>query len=60
MKKVWEALSGRKTYLGVAAWLILGLALDVGWVTQELHDQIMPMVKAWTGVSIAHKVVKRG
>ena len=55
-------LDGYKTYIGVAAWVVVSILTDMGVITGVYQSAIMSMVEGWTGVSLIHKtekVVKR-
>lgn len=47
-------LSGYKTYIGIIAAGILGVAYAMGWVDQTQFDIAGSLILAWTGVALKH------
>jgi outer membrane lipoprotein SlyB len=51
-------LNGKKTYIGMIAGGMLGIAVSAGWVEWEKVQWIAAAIAAWTGVAITHKADK--
>lgn len=50
-----SVLDGYKTYIGLVAGGVLGIAVTAGWVAWEQVDWIAVLISTWTGVAVAHK-----
>ena len=53
-------LSGYKTHIGMIAAGIYGVVIQAEWATAEQIGWLLPIILAWTGVSIKHAIDKRG
>jgi len=53
-------LDGNKTYLGLIAAGVAGVAVSLGWVdaTSPAFQTAMTLIGTWTGVAITHKANK--
>lgn len=51
-------MNGKKTYIGMIAGGMLGIAVSAGWVEWEKVQWIAAAIAAWTGVAITHKADK--
>lgn len=52
-------LNGYKTYIGMIAAGVYGIAIAAGWIEWEQTLWIAGLITAWTGVGVTHKVVKK-
>lgn len=60
MKKLWNYLSGKKTYIGIglhAAWFIANLAFKDIATTEEVITG-HALIGTITGVGVGHKIAK--
>lgn len=47
-------LNGKKTYLGLIASGILGIAWSQGWIDEKTAEMLAVIIGSWTGVAIKH------
>jgi len=60
MTELWDALSGRKTYLGVFIWLLVRVLADVDLISEENAGTWVTVAESVLGVGILHKISKKG
>jgi len=53
-----EWVNGKKTYLGLMAAGVFGLALSAGWIEWERWQWLAVLIGTFTGVGITHKADK--
>lgn len=51
-------LNGKKTYIGLIAAGVFGLAVSAGWIKFEDYEWLAVLIGTWTGVAITHKANK--
>lgn len=56
MEQLKNFLSGKKTYIGIAAALIYGAIIALGYV--ESSESVWLLIAAWTGVSYRFAIAK--
>ena len=59
MSNLWKRIDGAKTYIGLIAAGILGIAVTMGWATWDQVDWLAVLITTWTGVAIRHAASKR-
>lgn len=55
---LWEQLNGIKSYLGIIALGIIGVAESQGWLSPQTAELARYVAGTWTGVGVAHKLSK--
>ena len=58
MKNLLKWLNGKKTFIGLALFFVLGGALQIGIIDQATFDQYSKWAEIVIGVGIAHKIKK--
>jgi len=56
---MFEWLNGVKTYLGLIAAGLVGVAMFQGWITEDTAGTLWAVIGAWTGVAVKHAWDKR-
>lgn len=51
-------INGRKTYIGLIAAGVFGLAISADWIKWEDYEWLAVLIGTWTGVAITHKSAK--
>lgn len=54
---ILKALNGWKSYIGIAALVVIGILANHG---VEVPADVVIAVKAWAGFGLAHKLAKAG
>ena len=57
MDKLWASLSGRKTYVGVLAWVVYKAAVNHGWL-QPMPD-LEVAILGWSGLAARDAIGKK-
>lgn len=58
VKKWWKALDGKKTFIGVALYFVIGGLLYLGLITEKEAMEIGFFITAWTGYSLRDGIRK--
>ena len=58
MMEIFKRLDGMKSYIGLIAYGAGHVAATMGWMDPATWAKILPVVVAWTGIGIAHKLDK--
>lgn len=58
MSKIWKAIDGWKTELGLLAFATASILLKMEQITPEQFEWAMIPIAGWTGVAIKHAVKK--
>ena len=58
MKNIWKWFNGKKTFLGLALYFIVGGLVQIGVLDQGTADQFVKVAEVVIGVGVLHKVKK--
>lgn len=58
MRRLLDWLNGKKTFIGLAVYFILGGLLQIGVIDQATFDQYRLYAEAIVGIGLIHKVKK--
>ena len=58
MKNLWSWFNGKKTFIGLALYFVLGGLLQVGFIDQVQFDQFKLYAEVVIGAGIGHKLIK--
>ncbi len=60
--EIFRRLDGLKSYIGMIAYGFGEVSVSMGWIDPATWAKILPVVLAWTGIGIAHKLdkIKKG
>lgn len=60
IKRIWDLINGKKTYIGIAAASLFATAVVQGWIDPDsaFWQMAAIAISAWTGVALGHKAAK--
>ncbi len=60
MASLMKILSGKKTYLGMIGWGVLGMLWSQGMVDDKVATTVGSILTAWTGIALRSAWTKKG
>ncbi len=58
VKQWWKLLDGKKTYIGIALYFVIGGLLYLGIIDQKQAMEIGFFITAWTGFALRDSIRK--